>query len=86
MIQYNRIIKEELTMIKKSDVVKFFESLKKEGVNLRDYSINALVFSYLMGMNPDQCVGMDLEPEFGDDQINEYYEVENIILEIRRSF
>lgn len=73
-------------MIRKSDVVKFFESLKKEGVNLRDYSTNTLVFSYLMGMNPDQCEGMDLEPEFDDDQIEEYYEVENIVLEIRRNF
>lgn len=45
----------------------------------REHPINALVFSYLVGMDPEECHGMELESEMSREEINEYYDIEGYI-------
>ena len=60
----------------------FNKCLSKD--EIEDNPVNALVFSYLMGMDPKECRGMELESEMDSSQIDEYYEVEGIINKIKR--
>lgn len=52
---------------------------------LDQYSIKTLTFAYLMDMRPEYCEGMDVEPEFTEEQLDEYDEVYAIIREILHS-
>lgn len=53
--------------------------------DLDNYSTRTLTFAYLMGMKPEDCEGMDVEPEFTEEQLNEYDEVNGIVYEIQHS-
>lgn len=51
---------------------------------LLENSINSLVFSYLVGMHPEECRYMELETEMTPDQVEEYYNVEDCILRLKK--
>lgn len=42
-------------------------------------NVNTLVFSFLVGMPPEECKYMDIEPEWTSEEVDQYYEVEGII-------
>ena len=50
---------------------------------IEEYSSKTLTFCYLTGMEPQECIHMDIEPEFTDEQVDEYDDVEGIINQIK---
>ena len=68
------------------DIKEHFEYIFEGNMEkMLEFSSNNLIFSFLMGMSPSECEGMDIEPEFTADQEREYYEVEGIINRLKRS-
>lgn len=61
--------------INEIDVIKYYNSID----NPKQYSIKALTFGYLLNMNPSECEDMQVEPEFTQEQEDEYDDVESII-------
>lgn len=44
-----------------------------------EHSVSALAFSYILSMDPSECVYMNVEPDWTTEQIDEYEEVESFI-------
>lgn len=42
-------------------------------------NVNTLVFSFLVGMPPEECKYMEVETEWTPEEVDQYYDVEGII-------
>ena len=63
---------------------KKLESLVKDFCNeyrdeVEKYSPDVMTFSFMMGLPPEECTGMYLETELGEDFIDVYEVVRNLI-------
>lgn len=70
------------------DVRNYFSLVLKYNTkeDFTDHSISSLVFSYLMGIDPEECNHMCVESEWSDDEINEYDEIESFIWQLIKEF
>lgn len=70
-----------MSRFKDEEILKYFKDVYKDKYKdvLLENSVNSLVFSYLVGMPPEECKYMELESEMDDEQVEEYYEIEGII-------
>lgn len=66
--------------VSKEDILSYFS---KE--DLENYSNDALSFAYINGMKPSECKGMQVEPEFEEEMIDEYDDVYTAISQAKRS-
>ena len=75
-----------MTQSEKNQVNEFFTTVlkykKKE--QYLEYPVSALVFSYLMGMDPAECRNMYVESEWSKEEINEYDDIEAYVHQIIR--
>ena len=64
-----------------SNILKF-----KDKNDYLEYSVSALVFSYLMGMDPNECRYMEVESDWTPDLIQEYEDIEGFIHRLIKEF
>ena len=49
-----------------------------------EHLVSALVFSYLMGMDPSECKYMCVESDWSREEVNEYDDIESFIHQMIR--
>ena len=71
------------------EVKKYFTECFKD-VSMEDLFMEnndqTLTFSFIMGLPPEECRYMEVEPEFTDEDIRQFDEVEGEVCRIRREF
>ena len=65
----------------------FYNILKfKDKNDYLEYSVSTLAFSYLMGMDPNECRYMEVESDWTPDLIQEYEDIEGFIHRLIKEF
>ena len=77
-----------MTTSEEKDIRNYFSNLLEFTLktDYTTYTISALVFSYLLGMDPENCNNMYVECDWTNEEIDEYNEIESIIHRIINEF
>lgn len=72
-------------MTLEQDIKEWLERRLSDDPEILDkYDPNTLTFSYIMGMHPSECTGMEVEADWTASQIRDWDEANGIISRLKR--
>ena len=71
-------------MTTKKEIKEYFENYFDYPDIILGNNVDALTFSYLLGMSPSECVEMYPESDWSQEQEDEWEEIHNIIYKLKK--
>ncbi len=71
-----------MTKIKMSDIREFYR--RRCSLGEQEYSEEVLAFSFLLGLPPEECIGMYVETDWDPELIEQYDDVLDMIIRCKK--